>query len=80
MQIEENSTDLKTGLIMNSCGTRNTPRLEVSPFIALAAQYLLLLLGLAVKVAGRHRRYHANSIKNRNTQTNQFIGLRAYKD
>jgi hypothetical protein len=46
----------------------------------LVAQYLLFLLGLAVKAAGRHRRYQANSIKNRNVLSNQFIGLRAYKD
>jgi ABC-type transport system involved in cytochrome bd biosynthesis fused ATPase/permease subunit len=54
--------------------------------IALVAQYLfflflfLFLLGLAVKAAGKHRRYQANSIKNRNVLSNQFIRLRAYKD
>lgn len=48
--------------------------------IALVAQYLLFLLGLAVKAAGRHRRYQANSIKTRNVLSNQVIGLRAYKD
>jgi hypothetical protein len=48
--------------------------------IAAIAQYLLYLLGLTVKEAGRHRQYQANSIKNRNVLSNQFIGLRAYKD
>jgi hypothetical protein len=82
MQIEESFRDLKTGLKMNSCGSRNSPRLQVLLLKALVAQYLLflLLLGLAVKAAGRHRRYQANSIKNRNVISNQFIGLRAYKD
>jgi hypothetical protein len=46
----------------------------------LVAQYLLFLLGLAIKAAGGHRRYQANSIKNLNVLSNQFIGLRAYKD
>jgi hypothetical protein len=82
MQIEESFRDLKTVLKMNICGSRNSPRLQVLLLIALVAQYLLflLLLGLAVKAAGRHRRYQANSIKNRNVISNQFIGLRAYKD
>jgi hypothetical protein len=80
MQIEESFRDLKTGLKMNGCGTRNSPRLQVLLLIALVAQYLLFLLGLAVKAAGKHRRYQANSIRNRNVLSNQFIGLRAYKD
>jgi hypothetical protein len=71
---------LKTGLKMNSCGFRNSPRLQVLLLIALVAQYLLFLLGLGVKAAGKHRCYQANSIKNRNVLSNQFIGLRAYKD
>ncbi|MEZ9165483.1 IS4 family transposase, partial [Shewanella sp. 10N.286.55.A9] len=37
-------------------------------------------LGLAVKAADKHRQYQANSIKHRNVLSNQFIGLRAYKD
>ncbi|KKO47499.1 transposase, partial [Arsukibacterium sp. MJ3] len=80
MQIEESFRDLKTGLKMNNCGTRNSPRLKVLLLVALVAQYLLFLLGLAVKSSGKHRRYQANSIKNRNVLSNQFIGLRAYKD
>jgi transposase len=80
MQIEESFRDLKTGLKMNACGSRKSPRLQVLLLIALVAQYLLFLLGLAVKAAGMHRRYQANSIKNRNILSNQFIGLRAYKD
>jgi hypothetical protein len=80
MQIEESFRDLKTGLKKNSCGSRNSLRLKVLLLITLVAQYLLFLLGLGVKAAGIHRRYQANSIKNRNVLSNQFIGLRAYKD
>jgi hypothetical protein len=80
MQIEESFRDLKTGLKMNHCGSRNLPRLQVLLLIALVAQYLLFLIGLAAKAAGIHRRYQANSIKNRHVLSNQFIGLRAYKD
>jgi hypothetical protein len=65
---------------MNDCGSRQSPRLQVLLLVGLVAQYLLFLLGLAVKSAGKHRRYQANSIKNRNVLSNQFIGLRAYKD
>jgi hypothetical protein len=80
MQIQESLRDLKTGLKMNSCGPRNFPRLQVLLLIALVAQYLLFLLGLGVKAAGKNRCYQANAIKNRNVLSNQFIGLRASKD
>lgn len=80
MQIEESFRDLKTGLKMNHSGSRRSPRLQVLLLIALITQYLLILLGLAVKSAEYHRRYQANSTKSRNVLSNQFIGLRAYKD
>jgi len=48
--------------------------------VALLAQYLLFLLGLTVKAANKHRQYQANSVKSKNVLSNQFIGLRAYKD
>jgi len=37
-------------------------------------------MGIAVKAAGKHRCYQANSLKNRNSLLNQFFGLREYKD
>ncbi len=80
MQIEESFRDLKSGLKMNDCGTRIAKRLEVLLVIAAIAQYLLYLLGLTVKAAEKHWQYQANSIKHRNVLSNQFIGLRAYKD
>lgn len=80
MQIEESFRDVKTGLNMNVGDTRKINRLSVLFLIALLAQYLLFVLGLAVKEAGKHRQYQANSIKTRNVLSNQFIGLRAYQD
>ena len=80
MQIEESFRDLKSGLRMNACGTRNMKRLEVLLIIVAMAQYLLIWLGLAVKEAGKHWHYQANSIKSRNVLSCQFIGLRAYRD
>ena len=80
MQIEESFRDLKSGLKMNACGTRNMKRLEVLLIIAAVAQYLLYWLGLTVKEAGQNWQYQANSTRSRNILSNQFIGLRAYKD
>jgi len=80
MQIEESFRDVKTGLNMNAGDSRKTKRLSVLLLIGLLAQYLLFLLGLAVKEAGEHRQYQANSVKNKNVLSNQYIGLRAYKD
>jgi len=48
--------------------------------IALLTQYLLFLLGLAVKQASQHRQYQANLVKSKNVLSNQFIGFRADKD
>ncbi|MDT3320706.1 IS4 family transposase [Shewanella sp. SP1S2-4] len=80
MQIEESFRDVKTGLKMNDSGTRVVSRLSVLLLIACLSQFVLYLLGLAVKAAGKHWQYQANSIKHRNVLSNQFIGLRAYKD
>ncbi len=80
MQIEESFRDVKTGLKMNDSGTRIVSKLSVLLLIACLSQFVLYLLGLAVKAADKHRQYQANSIKHRNVLSNQFIGLRAYKD
>ncbi|WP_351017553.1 IS4 family transposase [Shewanella sp. AC91-MNA-CIBAN-0169] len=80
MQIEESFRDVKTGLKMNDSGTRDQHKLGVLLLIACLSQFILYLFGLAVKAADKHRQYQANSIKHRNVLSNQFIGLRAYKD
>jgi hypothetical protein len=44
------------------------------------SQFVLFLLGMAVKLLDKHRRYQANSIKHKNVLSYQFLGLRAFKD
>ena len=80
MQIEESFRDLKTGLNFNGSNTRQQRRLDVLLLIAIIAQFVLFLLGMTVKQQGYHRRYQANSIKDRAVLSYQFIGLRAFKD
>lgn len=56
---------------------------DATPYLLLIAclsQFMLYLLGLAVKTANKYRQYQANSIKHRNVLSNQFIDLIAYKD
>lgn len=80
MQIEESFRDLKTGLNFNESNTRKHKRLSVLLLLAMLGQFVLFLLGMAVKIAGKHRRYQANSIKTQSVLSYQFIGLRAFKD
>ena len=80
MQIEESFRDLKTGLNFNQSNARKQKQIEVLLLIGTIAQYLLFLLGLAVKLLDMHRRYQANSIKDKSVLSYQFIGLRAVKD
>lgn len=80
MQIEEAFKDLKTGLKMNDGNTRKIERLRVLFLIAAIAQYLLYLMGLAVMAAGKQRQYQANTVRHRQVLSNQYLGLRAYRD
>jgi len=80
MQIEESFRDLKTGLNFNGSNTRQQKRLDVLLLIAIIAQFVLFLLGMAVKLQGLHRGYQANSVKDMKVLSYQFIGLRAFKD
>lgn len=80
MQIEESFRDCKTGLNMNSSNTRQVKRLAILLLIALLAQFLLFLIGIAVKQMGLHRRLQANTVSNRNVLSYQFIALRAIQD
>lgn len=80
MQIEEGFKDLKSGIKFSVSGSRKIERIKVLLAIAAIAQYLLQLLGLATKEAGKNWQYQANSIKHRNVLSNHFLGLRAYRD
>lgn len=80
MQIEESFRDLKTGLNFNDSNTRTLAYLSTLLLLNLLAQYVLSLLGMAVKFSQKHLRYQANSLKTRTVLSYQFIGLRAFKD
>lgn len=80
MQIEESFRDLKTGLNFNESNTRIQAYLSVLLLLAMLAQYVLFLLGMAVKLSYQHFRYQANSLKTGAVLSYQFIGLRAFKD
>jgi len=80
MQIEESFRDLKTGLRFNDSNTRQQKQLSLLLLLAMLAQMVLFLLGLAVKGMNKHRQYQANSTSTRAVLSYQFIGLRAYKD
>ncbi len=77
MQIEESFRDMKTGLNMNAGNSRIICRIQVLMLIALIAQYVLMLIGLAIVLSGKHRTYQANSIKHRAVLSYQFLALRA---
>lgn len=80
MQIEESFKDLKSGLNFNQSNTRTTRYLTVLLLLAMLSQYVLFLLGVAVKLSKQHLRYQANSIKIKAVLSYQFIGLRAFRD
>jgi IS4 transposase len=78
MQIEESFRNLKTGLSFNESNTRTLEYLSVLLLLAMFAQYVLFLLGMAVKLSKQHLRYQANSLKTGSILSYQFIGLRAF--
>lgn len=80
MQIEESFRDLKTGLNFNESKTRTLNYLSVLLLIAMLAQYVLFLLGMAIKLSQRHLGYQANSLKTGAVLSYQYIGLRAFRD
>lgn len=80
MQIEESFRDLKTGLNFNESNTRTLEYLSVLLLLAMLAQYVLYLIGMAVKLSKQHLRYQANSLKTGAVLSYQFIGLRAFRD
>jgi len=67
-------------LNFNEGDTRKLERLTILLLIAMLAQFVLYLFGLAVKLMNKHRCYQANSVKNEAVLSYQFIGLRAFKD
>ena len=65
---------------MNLGDTRLLKRLKVLLVIVVLAQTVVFLLGMAVKMANQHRRYQANSLKDKNVLSYQIIGLKDFTD
>ena len=53
---------MKTGLNMNNSGTRIVSKLNVLLIIASLSQFILFLLGLAVKAADKHKQDQATQL------------------
>lgn len=80
MQIEESFRDLKTGLGFATCQTRQRMQLSVLLLIAMLAQLILFIIGLAVEAADKQRHFQANTVKSRAVLSYQYLGLRAVRD
>ena len=78
MQIEEAFRDLKNhrfGFAFRDCMTRIRYRLENLLLIAALATFAAWLVGKAVEMKGLHRRYQANTIRDRNVLSTFYLGL-----
>jgi hypothetical protein len=81
MQIEESFKDIKTGLNFNESLSKKPEKINALLLIALLAQYVLYLVGLAMEMLGKHTAYQSNSIKTRRVLSYQFLkteGVRAF--
>lgn len=83
MQIEEGFRDMKSqqyGLGFEQNKSQSIRRLSVLILLTTLASRVLILTGIAVTLAKKHRDYQANSIKNKRVISFQFLGLRAIAD
>ncbi len=83
MQIEEGFRDLKSrqyGLGFEQNKSYTTRRLSVLILMSTLAHMVLMLTGMAVTLANKHRDYQANSIKTRRVISFPFLGARAIAD
>jgi hypothetical protein len=83
MQIEEGFRDMKSrqyGLGFEQNKSQSIRRLSVLILLTTLASMVLILTGIAVTLAKKHRNYQANSIKNKRVISFQFLGLRAIAD
>lgn len=79
MQIEEAFRDQKSqtyGLGSTAHRTRKKGRLEVLLLLAALANWLHYMIGLAVELAGKHRSFQANSLKDRRVLSFNYLGKR----
>ena len=70
MRIEETFRDQKCprfGWGLDEARTKSLARVNVLLMLAAVAHYVALLIGTAVEAAGLHRRFQANTVRNRRT-------------
>lgn len=78
MQIEESFRDLKNhryGFSFRDCLTRKRYRLENLLLISALAAFAAWLVGKVAEMKNLHRRYQANTIKNRSVLSTFYLGL-----
>lgn len=78
MQIEEAFRDLKNhrfGFGFRDCMTRTRYRLENLLLIAALATFAAWIVGKVVELKGLHRRYQANTIRDRSVLSTFYLGL-----
>lgn len=83
MQIEEEFRDIKSslfGLGFEHHKSRCIKRIAVLILIATLASILANIIGLAMTLAGVHKRYQANTLKTRRVLSFHYLGLRGYVD
>lgn len=83
MQIEESFRDLKSstfGLGYEAARSTRVERIELLLLVATLVVYLAWLIGLCVQIAGRHRRYQANTVTTRTVLSLVYLGRRAWRD
>ena len=61
-------------------GTYKTKRLQILLMIVMLALFVLWILGLIAKNTNQHYQYQANTVKNKNVLSVNYIGLRVAKD
>ena len=60
--------------------SRCAQRITVLILIATLASILANIIGLAILMAGLHRRYQANTVKTRRVLSFHYLGLRGFVD
>jgi len=82
MQIEEAFRDLKSarlGLSLEYTGTYRINRLAILVLIGSLAAMFSWLLGTATRIAGIHRQFQANTVRNTNVLSVVFVGLQVFR-
>ncbi|WNC73796.1 hypothetical protein RGQ13_07355 [Thalassotalea psychrophila] len=83
MQIEEGFRDMKShryGLGLGLHQSYKTERLANLVLITTLANFVVFLTGTVAIMTNRHRRYQANTVKNKMILSRVFIGLRVLSD